>query len=230
MQAVRTWLAWSVHLYTALGGVLGFVALDAAFRADYRLSFTMLALALLIDSSDGALARKLRVKHVVPSIDGELLDNIIDYFTYVVVPVAIFMQPGVLPPAARYLALTVLLASAFGFCRTDAKGVIEHYFRGFPSYWNVMAFYFVVLRTPPDVNLAIMLIAVVFVFVPMRWIYPSRMERMRGITIGLGVLWGLLGVVMIARLPEASQTLGWISLYFPLYYVVGSVVYHLRTA
>jgi len=75
-----------------------------------------------------------------------------------------------------------------------------------------------------------MLIAVVFVFVPMRWIYPSRMERMRGITIGLGVLWGLLGVVMIARLPEASQTLGWISLYFPLYYVVGSVVYHLRTA
>lgn len=230
MQAVRTWLAWSVHLYTALGGVLGFVALDAAFRADYRLCFTMLALALLIDSSDGALARKLRVKHVVPSIDGELLDNIIDYFTYVVVPVAIFMQPGVLPSAARYLALTVLLASAFGFCRTDAKGVIEHYFRGFPSYWNVMAFYFVVLRTSPDVNLVVMLIAVVFVFVPMRWLYPSRMERMRGITIALGVVWGVLGLMMIARLPDASQTLGWVSLYFPLYYVVGSVVYHLRSA
>jgi phosphatidylcholine synthase len=230
VPSARTMLAWAVHLYTALGGVFGFIALEAAFRSDYRLSFTMLALALVIDSSDGALARKMRVKQVLPAIDGELLDNIIDYFTYVVVPVAIFMQPGILPQSAGYSALTVLLASAYGFCRTDAKGVIEHYFRGFPSYWNVMAFYFVVLGTPPALNLAVMLTAVVFVFVPMRWLYPSRMETMRGVTIALGAVWGVLGIVMIARLPALSPALGWVSLYFPLYYVVGSVVYHLRTA
>jgi len=219
-----------VHVYTALGGVLGFIAIEASFKGDYRLCFTMLAVALFIDSSDGALARRVRVKHVLPSIDGELLDNIIDYLTYVVVPVAIFTQPGILPAQSSYAALSVLLASAYGFCRTDAKGVIEHYFRGFPSYWNVMAFYFVVLKTPPVVNLLIMLTAVVFVFVPMRWLYPSRMERMRGITIALGLVWGALAVIMIARLPDTSPTLGWFSLYFPLYYVVGSVVYHLRTA
>jgi len=229
---MRTALAWAVHFYTALGGVLGFIALEASFRGDYRLCFAMLAVALLIDCSDGALARKVRVKHVLPAIDGELLDNIIDYLTYVVVPVAIFMQPGILPDHSRYAALSVLLASAYGFCRTDAKGVIEHYFRGFPSYWNVMAFYFVVLKTSPVVNLLVMLTAVVFVFVPMRWLYPSRMEgvRVRGVTILLGAVWGILGVTMIAKLPETSPTLGWLSLYFPLYYVIGSVVYHLRSA
>ena len=156
---LRTAFAWGVHIYTALGAVLGFVALDAVFRHDYRLTFTMLAMALLIDASDGALARKVRVKHVIPWIDGELLDNIIDYFTYVIVPVAIFMQPGVLPEGSGYAALSVLLASAYGFCRTDAKGIIEHYFRGFPSYWNVMAFYFIVLRTSPALNLVVMLVA-----------------------------------------------------------------------
>ena len=230
IHPLRTAFAWGVHLYTAFGAVLGFVALDAVFRHDYRTAFIMLAVALLIDSSDGALARKIRVKHVTPWIDGELLDNIIDYLTYVVVPVAIFMQPGILPEGTRYAAFTVLLASAYGFCRTDAKGIIEHYFRGFPSYWNVMAFYFVVLRTHPVVNLLFVLTAVVFVFVPMRWLYPSRMEGMRGITIALGVVWAIMGVVLIATLPQPSLVIGWLSLFYPVYYVAGSVVYHLRSA
>jgi phosphatidylcholine synthase len=230
ISPLRTAFAWGVHLYTALGAVLGFVALDAVFRSNYRLAFTMLAVALLIDSSDGALARKVRVKHVIPWIDGELLDNIVDYFTYVIVPAAIFMQPGILPQGTHYAALAVLLASAYGFCRTDAKGIIDHYFRGFPSYWNVMAFYFVVLRSAPALNLAVVFIAVVFVFVPMRWLYPSRMESLRGLTIGLGIIWGAMSVVLIAALPEPSPMLGWISLFYPLYYVVGSVVYHFRNA
>jgi phosphatidylcholine synthase len=225
----RVAFAWAVHLYTALGAVMGFIALVAVFKHDYKLAFSMLAVALAIDSSDGALARKIRVKHVLPWIDGELLDNIIDYFTYVIVPVAIFMQPGILPAGYEYLALTVLLASAYGFCRTDAKGVIEHYFQGFPSYWNVMAFYFIVLATNPVANLLVMLLAVVMVFVPMRWLYPSRMETMRGLTIALGALWAVLGVVMIVRLPEPSPVLGWLSMYFPIFYIAGSVVYHFRS-
>jgi len=225
----RVAFAWAVHFYTAFGAVLGFIALDAVFKRDYRLVFSMLAIALLIDSSDGALARKIRVKHVLPWIDGELLDNIVDYFTYVIVPVAVFMQPGILPAGLEYSALSVLLASAYGFCRTDAKGVIEHYFRGFPSYWNVMAFYFVVLATPPLLNVFVMLLAVVMVFVPMRWLYPSRMESMQAITIALGVIWAVLGVWMIVRLPAPSPALGWLSMYFPIYYIAGSVVYHFRS-
>jgi len=230
ISPLRTAFAWGVHLYTAFGAVLGFIALDAVFRHDYRLAFIMLAVALLIDSSDGALARKIRVKYVIPWIDGELLDNIVDYFTYVIVPVAIFMQPGILPADSEYAAWSVLLASAYGFCRTDAKGIIEHYFRGFPSYWNVMAFYFVVLRTPPLLNVLVVLLAVVFVFVPMRWLYPSRMEGARALTIALGVVWALMGPVLIATLPDAPRWLAWISLFYPLYYIAASVVYHFRTA
>ena len=227
---MRLALAWAVHLYTALGAVLGLIALQATFRGEYRLAFALLAVALLIDSTDGAMARTVKVRQVLPWFDGELLDNVVDYFNYVIVPVAIFMQPGILPPDLRAAALIVVVASAYGFCRTDAKGLVDHYFQGFPSYWNVMAFYFVVLATPPAVNLAAVLIAVVMVFVPMRWIYPSRMESMRFPTIALGVAWGVLGVIMIARLPEPSPMLGWISMFYPIYYVGGSVIFHFRTA
>jgi len=225
---LRQALAWGVHLYTALGAVVGFIALVGAFNGDYKLTFAMLALALAIDASDGALARSVRVKQTLPLIDGEILDNIVDYFTYVVVPVAVFVQPGILPDGLEYCAVLVLVASAYGFCRTDAKGMIEHYFRGFPSYWNVIAFYAVVLQTAPAVNLAAIVTAVVFVFVPMRWLYPSRMEVMRAPTIALGLVWAVMGTIMIVRLPEPSPTLGAISLFYPVYYTIGSVVYHFR--
>lgn len=225
----RVACAYGVHVYTAVGAVLGFVALMAAFSQDYRLTFIMLALALAIDASDGTLARLARVKQMVPSVDGELLDNIVDYMTYVVVPVAVFVQPGILPAGTEWMAFSVLLASAYGFSRTDAKGFVEHYFQGFPSYWNVMAFYFVVLGSSPTVNLVAMLTAVVFVFVPMRWMYPSRMETLQATTIGLGVVWALMSFWMVLQLPERSPGLAMVSLYFPVYYTVGSVVYHFRS-
>jgi phosphatidylcholine synthase len=226
---MKTVLAWGVHVYTASGAVIGFLALLSAFEGDYRWTFALLSLALLIDSTDGAMARACDVKHVVPWFDGELLDNIVDYFTYVIVPVAVFVQPGILPPELKYAALLVLLASAYGFSRTDAKGLVERYFQGFPSYWNVIAFYFVVLRTPPMLNVIVLLVFIALVFAPMRWLYPSRMDEWRKRTIALGAVWSLMGVYMIARLPEASPVVGMISLFYPVYYTGASMLFHSRS-
>ena len=225
----RVVFALAVHGYTAFGAVLGFAALSAAFQQDYATTFWMLSAAFLVDATDGTLARKARVKYVAPYIDGSLLDNIIDYLTYVVVPVAVMVQPGILPAGLEWLALSVLLASAYGFSRTDAKGFVEHYFLGFPSYWNVLVFYYVILGTTPWVNLFFLMFFVVMVFVPMRWLYPSRMEKGRSATVGLGILWALMSVVLIVQLPNPSPTLAWLSLFYPVYYTVGSMVYHMKT-
>lgn len=225
----RHLFAIAVHGYTAFGAVLGFLALEAAFRSDWPTTFGMLAAAFFVDATDGTLARRAKVKQVVPWIDGGLLDNIIDYLTYVVVPVAAMVQPGILPPGTQWLALSVLLASAYGFSRTDAKGFVEHYFQGFPSYWNVLVFYYVVLGTSPWVNLAFLLFFVAMVFVPMRWLYPSRMETGRALAVGLGVAWMAMGVALIAQLPAPDPTLAWASLFYPAWYTGASFVYHLRS-
>ncbi|MFQ5479474.1 MAG: CDP-alcohol phosphatidyltransferase family protein, partial [Candidatus Binatia bacterium] len=209
--------------------VVGFRALQAVFEPDYRRVFSLLALALFIDATDGVLARAARVKQVIPWIDGTLLDNIVDYLTYVVVPVAVFSRPGVLPEEFKGLCLLVLLASAYGFSRTDAKGLVEHYFLGFPSYWNVVAFYFIVLDTGPYTNVAVLTAALVLVVIPMRWLYPSRTEFLRRGTLSLGAVWAVMAVFMLIRLPEPSPTLAIVSLFYPVYYAVASLVFHVRS-
>lgn len=226
---LRLLFAFAVHGYTAFGAVLGFLALAAAFRGDFATTFQMLAWAFVVDASDGTLARRAHVKQVVPWIDGGLLDNIIDYLTYVVVPVAVLVQPGILPPGKEWLALSVLLASSYGFTRTDAKGFVEHYFQGFPSYWNVLVFYYVVLGTGPWVNLAFLLFFVAMVFVPMRWLYPTRMEEGRNVAVGLGVVWAVMGFTLILQMPSPSPVLAWASLFYPAYYTGASFLYHLRS-
>lgn len=225
----RLLFAFAVHGYTAFGSVLGFLSLAAAFRGDHATTFQMLAWAFVVDASDGTLARKARVKQVVPWIDGGLLDNIIDYLTYVVVPVAVLVQPGILPPGMQWVALSVLLASSYGFARTDAKGFVDHYFQGFPSYWNVLVFYFVVLGTGPLLNLGVLLFFVAMVFVPMRWLYPTRMEEGRTAAVGLGIVWAAMGFVLILQLPSPSPSLAWASLFYPVWYALASLRYHLRS-
>jgi len=220
--------AWGVHLYTALGAVLGLLSLHYAGRDDFRASFIALGLATVIDSSDGPLARALRVKQRVPDFDGALLDNVVDYLTYVVAPVFIMIRAHLLVPNRTGLAMAsaVMLASAYGFCRTDAKG---EYFRGFPSYWNLVAFYLFCLRLPARMNMTIIGLLAVLVVVPIRFIYPNRTAPLRTLTLVLGTLWAIVTLAMLPGLPACNPALLYASLSFIVYYLITSVVLHLLT-
>lgn len=220
--------AWGVHLYTALGAVLGLLSLYYAGRDDFRAAFVALALATVIDSSDGPLARALRVKERVPTFDGALLDNVVDYLTYVVAPVFIMIRAHLLAPnrPGLMMASAVMLASAYGFCHTDAKG---EYFRGFPSYWNLVAFYLFCLRFPPRVNMAIVGLFAVLVLAPLRFIYPNRTAPLRALTLILGTLWAMVTFAMLPGLPACNPVLLYASLSFIAYYLATSVVLHILT-
>ena len=210
--------AWLVHLYTASGIVLGFLAARAFLEFDYRLGFFWLWLQVLVDATDGLLARRLRVRERLPWFDGAKLDDITDYLTYVFVP-ALFVWRGALVPNTWVLLVVgaILLSSAYGFNRTDAK-TSDHFFTGFPSYWNVVTFYLLVARWPSDVNAAILAVFAVLVFVPIRYLYPSRTRVLRMPTIALGTMWAALFTWMIWRLPAVDGPWTMVSLIFPVYY------------
>src|SRR5262249_29259985 len=130
-----------------------------------------------------------RVKEVLPFVDGSRLDDVVDYFTYVIVLAFFVVQTDLLPPAAAIpVASLVLVASGYGFSQTAAK-TPDHYFTGFPSYWNVVAFYLYVLHWPPALNAAVLTLFAILVFVPLRYAYPSRMTELRMPTIVLGLAW-----------------------------------------
>ncbi|HLL99183.1 MAG TPA: CDP-alcohol phosphatidyltransferase family protein, partial [Rubrobacteraceae bacterium] len=139
--------AVAVHLYTASGAVLALLMLVAAFQGEAVKALWLMLASLIIDSTDGLLARRLRVSEALPFFDGAMLDNIVDYMTYVFAPMVLLWSGGYLPEgnAGVVFAALPLLASSYQFCRVDAK-TDDHFFLGFPSYFNVVAFYAIVFE------------------------------------------------------------------------------------
>jgi phosphatidylcholine synthase len=74
------------------------------------------------------------------------------------------------------------------------------------------------------VNTIILLFLAVFVFVPIRYLYPSRTQQWRLLTVALGLVWGVMLLVMVWQLPVVLPALLWGSLLFPAYYVVLSLI------
>lgn len=196
------------------------------FAHNFRAAFIYLVAATIVDATDGWLARAVRVRERLPHLDGALLDNLIDYLTYAFIPALIVWQADLVPTAFPVCSAMVV-SSLYGFCRTDSKGKEgEYYFTGFPSYWNIVALYLYVLQLPQSTNAVILVTLAAMVFVPIRYIYPSRAQTMQLPTMMFGALWAVLLAWMIWRLPATDGPWTAISLTFPAYYVALSLWLH----
>jgi phosphatidylcholine synthase len=226
----RVAAAWGVHLLTASSAPAGLLAILATIQGDVRAAFLWMGYTIAVDAIDGTLARAVRVKEVVPFVDGARLDDVVDYFTYVIVPAFFMVHTKLLPAAVAIpIASLVLVASGYGFSQTAAK-TPDHFFTGFPSYWNVVAFYLYVLGWPLALNAAVVAIFAILVFVPLRYAYPSRMTELRAPTILLGAAWGGVLLYAVARLDTAPRTLLTWSLAYPAYYIAVSLYLHAKRA
>jgi phosphatidylcholine synthase len=212
--------AGAVHVYTACGSALALLIVLAAFEGDPVRALWLGLVALVVDGTDGMLARRLRVKEWIPWFDGARLDDIVDYLTYAFAPMLLLWTGHYLPSGALGTALAILplLASSYQFCRTDAK-TDDHFFLGFPSYWNVVAFYAVVLRLDPAVLGAVLVVLSVLVFVPIRYLYPSRTRVLRGTNLALTAGWLVCYAVILVQMPHPHPVVVALSLAYIGYYV-----------
>ena len=216
-------LPWIAHLYTAIGGVIALLATAVTFSHNFRAAFLYLVAATFVDATDGVLARTLRVKELLPHFDGALLDNIVDFLTYVYVPALIVWQADLVPSPFPICA-AMIVSSLYGFSRTDAKGEgTDYHFVGFPSYWNIVVIYLYMLQWSQRTNAIVLVFLVVMVLVPIHYLYPSRMRVLQAPTLVLGTMWAVLFAWMIWRLPAVDGPWTAVSLIFPAYYVVLSL-------
>ncbi len=227
-------LAWSVHLYTASGATFGVLAILAAVEGNFILSFIWMCITLLIDGLDGALARRFRVKDIVPTIDGALLDNIVDYFTYVLVPLFVVYMADMVPNRLLIATISLIsMSSAYQFCQVDAKPSDafseDHFFRGFPSYWNIVVMYLFLLGTGPWVNFSVLVVCAILVFIPINYIYPSRTRTFQKTTLVLFTVWIALFLVGMFLYPTIPPWLMPLSLFYIVYYVGMSLFLQVRT-
>jgi len=211
-------MAWGVHLFTASGAVWGMLSLLAIFEGNWSLAFVWMGAALVVDSLDGFMARKAHVKTVLPNFDGALLDNTVDYLNYVFVPALFLYQSNVLPANLALLGpAAILLASAYQFCQANAK-TDDHFFVGFPSYWNVVAFYLLLVQINPWISLAIILALCVLVFIPFKYIYPTRTVRFQRLTLLVVGIWGGANLALLIQYPLVNMQIMAVSLACGIYY------------
>jgi phosphatidylcholine synthase len=230
-RALRRCLAWCVHGYTALGLVAAAAIAALIVRGDalgFAWAFVLMLAATLIDATDGVMARAFKVKEVVPGFDGTRLDDLVDFLTFTFLPLLLLWRAQVLPENLAWCWLVPLLASAYGFCQVQAK-TPDGYFLGFPSLWNVVAFYLYLLRLPAGATLGIVWLLALLTFVPSRYLYPSRgRSRLNLVTNLLAVVWIGLVIWILARVlrGEADDALThWLSvlsLAYPVYYLTAS--------
>lgn len=224
----RRLAAWCVHLLTASSAPAGLMAMRAAVQGDAVTSFLWMSYTLAIDAIDGTLARAVRVKEVIPWVDGARLDDIVDYFTYVLVPCFFAVQMGLLPAGWDLpVVALVAIASGYGFSQTTAK-TADHFFTGFPSYWNIVVFYLYLLGWSPATNACWLVFFAGAVFVPLRYVYPSRTTTLRALTVTLGIAWAAILLYALVTLATVPRWLVTASLAFPVYYFVLSVYLHAR--
>jgi phosphatidylcholine synthase len=229
-RAANLWAAWLVHIYTASGALCAFFGTLAVFSSRYRDAFLLMALATFLDATDGVLARAAAVKEVLPGFDGARLDDIVDYLTFVFLPALLLYQSGALPSGwGALVASCILLSSAYGFASGDAK-TDDHFFTGFPSYWNIVALYLYAAKVPPAINAVILIGLAALVFVRIGYVYPTRTPTLRTLTLVLGSIWALLIIAVIYTLPDVPGVLLAASLFFPAYYIALSLVLQMRRA
>ena len=212
----RLWLAWGVHLFTASGALVGALALLAVHRGDLQDAALLMLLAMAIDSLDGGMARAVGVARLIPGFDGRRLDDIVDFLNYVVVPCVFLVAGGLVPHWGA--VVPPILASAYGFSQVDAK-TEDDFFLGFPSYWNVIAIYAWLLEVRPGLTAAIVAGFALLVFVPLKYVYPSKLRVLRRTTWALTAL-AAAAVAWAALEPERARALhvAEISLLYPAWY------------
>lgn len=196
--------AIAVHLFTASGIVCALLATTAMLEGAYERMFVWLGVAFVIDAVDGTFARMARVSERLPRFSGERLDLVIDYVTYVFIPVLALIKAGYLEgPAGLVLAALALLSALFHFSDTESKSE-DNCFIGFPAVWNLVAFHVFAFDPPRLATMAVIGLGVVLTFVPWRWVHPLRVAALRPVTLAFTALWGVAAVwCVMAGFPAA---------------------------
>ena len=211
-----------VHLYTASGAVLALLILVAAYNGNAVQGLWLMLAALLIDSTDGLLARRLRVQRgACPSFDGAMPRRHRGLHNLRLRPNDPALERiGFLPEGAYGLVIAALplLASSYQFCRVDAK-TDDHFFLGFPSYFNVVVFYAIVFDPGVGVVTAMILTCSLLVFVPIRYVYPTRTAAFRRLSLLLTALWLLSYAVILLQMPEPEPLILGFSIFYLVYYL-----------
>jgi len=217
--------AFSVHILTASGAYLAFLAVVAAAEERFVAMFWWLGFALLVDGIDGPIARRLNVKEVLPGWSGEQLDNVIDYVTYVLIPAFALYQSGMIGEFMSFVcAALIVISSAIYYANMGMK-TAENFFSGFPVCWNMLVFTLFAINASEWTAMIVVFVAVFLTFLPIYFLHPVRVVRLRPLNMAIFLAWCLFSGWSLLLDFDSPLWLGWAITLSAIYLsVIGAVL------
>lgn len=217
--------AFSVHILTASGSFMAFLALVAAAEERFIDMWWWLGVALLIDGIDGPIARKLNVKEVLPNWSGVMLDNVIDYVTYVLIPAFALYQSGMIGEPLSFVAAGLIVVSSAVYYADTGTKTDENFFSGFPIAWNMLVFTLFVIASSEMTAFVIVLAAVILTFLPINFLHPVRVARLRPLNLAVFALWSVLSGYALLLHFDSPEWLMWgVMLSSAYLFVIGGIM------
>lgn len=215
--------AFAIHILTASGVAFGLLALLAAHERRFSAMFLWLGFALIVDGIDGPFARRLRVKDVLPNWSGDTLDLVVDYLNYVMVPAYALVLSGLIPPPLSLVAgAAITITGALYFADTRMK-TEDAFFRGFPAVWNIVVFYLLIGRPSPELTFGLIVVLCIMTFVPIPFLHPFRVRRLRYLTLALLAAWSALAALALAYELSPPPTVWFALLLIAVYFLVAGI-------
>ena len=212
-----------VHLLTGFGIIAGYFALIAVMNNNQKEAFLWLGLAFLIDSVDGTLARKFNVKKNLPNIDGKMLDSIIDFFNYVIIPSIMIYWFRYVPDQFLLLIPAILIfISIYSYVNLNIL-TNDNYYNGFPAIWNVIVLYFYIFGTSQNVNLILLILLIFLKFSPLKCIHPLRVKRFKNLSIIFAIIWFLTSALLI--LIKQSNQISINEIFIMFFWVISNIYF-----
>ena len=212
-----------VHLFTGFGIIAGYFALIAVINNNQKEAFLWLGLAFLIDSVDGTLARKFNVKKNLPNIDGKMLDSIIDFFNYVIIPSIMIYWFRYVPDQFSVLIPAILIfISIYSYVNLNIL-TNDNYYNGFPAIWNVIVLYFYIFGTSQNVNIILLTLLIFLKFSPLKCIHPLRVKRFKNLSIIFAIIWFLTSALLI--LIKQSNQISINEIFIMFFWVISNIYF-----
>ncbi|HMQ06270.1 MAG TPA: CDP-alcohol phosphatidyltransferase family protein [Saprospiraceae bacterium] len=206
VKAVGLWqitVAWGVHLFTIMGIVAGFLALISIHEENWQFAVFWMLIALMIDGVDGSLARWFKVKEILPHVNGKMMDYVIDFANYALIPAFLFYQYGFVSGIMGMILTILILLVSVVYYGLDNMVTEDRFFTGFPVLWNlVMCFFVLVIDASPWVYGLLVVFFAVMHFVPVRTVYPTQNRNYRKLTWVFTVIFISSLLFLVFQYPE----------------------------
>lgn len=217
--------AWGVHIFTSLGLLAGFMAIIAIGEQNWQMAYVWLFVAFVIDGIDGTFARLIRVREVLPEMNGKNIDFVIDFANYAIIPAYFFYQAEMVPPQWMYPCLAMILLSSALYYGKEGMVADEQYFVGFPVLWNLVVFYeFFVLGNQAEISIVATILFSILHFIPVKYAYPSRSRKFFWLHLIVSVLWFVGGGMILWEYPVLHPWWVGIEIFAGVYFAVIAIL------